>query len=145
MTIKNMLPYLIKAKVHLNIPKCLSYDCLQKINLNLNRIMRESAFYVYENKGPNQLSGNHTADERLSFRYIDNTNTLIHESEISNLRPSSMSVQPYPCRSWSITSNTGFLETRLKYLSFLSSKISDDCLCCGLCQFHQTEAVGVDI
>ena len=59
--------------------------------------MRESAFYVCENKGYDQLSGNYTAEQRLSFRYIDNTNTLLHESEISNLRPSSMSVQPCLC------------------------------------------------
>ena len=59
--------------------------------------MRESAFYVCENKGNDQLSGNYTAEQRLSFHYIDNTNTLLHESEISNLRPSSMYVQPCLC------------------------------------------------
>ena len=41
--------------------------------------MRETAFYVCENKGPDQLSGGRTADQRLSFCYIDNTNTLLHE------------------------------------------------------------------
>ena len=56
--------------------------------------MRESAFYVCENKGPDQLSGNRAADQRFSFGYIDNTISLLHESEISNLRPSSMTVQP---------------------------------------------------
>ena len=54
--------------------------------------MRESAFYVCENKGPDQLRGSRTADQRLSFHYIDNTNTLLHEFEISNLRPSALSV-----------------------------------------------------
>ena len=54
--------------------------------------MRESAFYVCENKGPDQLRCGRTADQRLSFHYIDNTNTLLHESEISNLRPSALSV-----------------------------------------------------
>ena len=54
--------------------------------------MRESAYYVCENEGPKQLSGNRIADQRLSFCYIDNTNTRLHESEISNLRPSSLSV-----------------------------------------------------
>ena len=52
--------------------------------------MRESAFYVSENKGPDQLSGSRKADRHLSFRYIDNTNTLLHESEISNLRQSAL-------------------------------------------------------
>ena len=46
--------------------------------------MRESAFYVCENKGPDQQSGSGKVDQRLSFRYIDNTNPLLHESEISN-------------------------------------------------------------
>ena len=56
--------------------------------------MRESAFYVIicENKGPDQLSGSRKADQHLSFRYIDNTNTLLHESEILNLMPSAISV-----------------------------------------------------
>ena len=54
--------------------------------------MREFALYVCEIKGPDQLMGNHTPDQRLSFRYIDITNTLLHESEISNLRPSALSV-----------------------------------------------------
>ena len=71
--------------------------------------MREPAFYVFENKGPDQLRGSHTADQSLSFRYIDNTNTLLHESEISNLRPSALSVSV-------LTSNTCFLATRLKYV-----------------------------
>ena len=69
--------------------------------------MRESAFYVCENKGIDQMSGNHTAEERLPFCYIDNTSTLLHESEIPNLRSSSMFVQPYLCQSRSVTSNTG--------------------------------------
>ena len=54
--------------------------------------MRESVFYKCGNKGPNKLSGSRKADQRLSFRYIDNTNTLLYESEISNLRPSALSV-----------------------------------------------------
>ena len=54
--------------------------------------MRESVFYLCENKGPDQLRGSRTADQRLSFHYIDNTNTLHYESEISDLRPSAPSV-----------------------------------------------------
>ena len=41
--------------------------------------MRESAFYVCENKDPDQMSGSRTADQRLSVRYI-NTN-------IRNIKP----------------------------------------------------------
>ena len=54
--------------------------------------MRESAFHVCENIGPDQLSGCRTANQRLSFCYIDTTHTLLYESEISNLRPSALSV-----------------------------------------------------
>ena len=50
-------------------------------------------FYVCENKGPDQLRGSRTADQHLSLCYIDNTNTLLYESEISNLRSSSLSVK----------------------------------------------------
>ena len=66
--------------------------------------MRESAFYQCENKGPIQLSGNLTTDQHLSFRYIDNTNTLLQESENINLM------------YFALTSNTGFLATWLKYV-----------------------------
>ena len=58
----------------------------------MSRVIRENAFYVCENKGPDQLSGSGTADQCLLFRNIDNTNTLPHESEISNLKPSALSV-----------------------------------------------------
>ena len=65
--------------------------------------MRESAFYICKNKGSDQLSSNRTAEQRLSFRYIHNTNTLLHESEMLNLRPSSMLYSPRPiCGSWSV-------------------------------------------
>ena len=80
--------------------------------------MRESVCtYTCENKSPDQLSGSRTADQRLSFSYINNTYTLLHESEISNLRPSSLSV--------SVTSNTGFLATRLKYTLGDDQKLID--------------------
>ena len=55
--------------------------------------MGESAFYVCKTKTPiSDQRGSRTADHRLSFRYIDYTNTLLHESKISNLRPSALSV-----------------------------------------------------
>ena len=63
-----------------------------KTRFKMSRVIREYAFYVCENKGPDQLSGCHTADQCLLFRYIDNTNTLPHESEISNHKPSALSV-----------------------------------------------------
>ena len=63
-----------------------------KTQFRMNHVMREPSFHVCENKSPDQLSGSRTADQRLSSRYIDNTNTLLYESEISNLRPSVISV-----------------------------------------------------
>ena len=65
-----------------------------KTRFKISCVIREYAFYVCENKGPDQLSGSRTADQCLSFPYIANTNTLleVHESEISNLKPSTLSV-----------------------------------------------------
>ena len=84
--------------------------------------MRESAFYVCENKGPDQLSGNRTADQRLSFRYIDDTITLLQESEISNPRPST---------ALSVSVLVGDLEHRFsRDAAHLTSKRPDDRICC---------------
>ena len=33
--------------------------------------MRKLAFSICENKGADQLHGNHTADQRICFRFID--------------------------------------------------------------------------
>ena len=72
---------------------CLTMTVM-KTQFKMSNVMREPAFYVCENKGPDQLSGSRTAEHRLSFRYIDtcNTNTLLYESEISNLGQSALSV-----------------------------------------------------
>ena len=47
--------------------------------------------------------GNHEADQRLCFRYIDSTIPLLSKSEISSLWPSSVDVQPGLCRTRSET------------------------------------------
>ena len=134
-TKQNTLRPLIRAKVYLNISKLFLATTVVKTHIKMSRDMRESAFYVCENIGPDHLSGSRTANQRLSFCYIDNTHTLLYESEILKLRPSALSV--------SVTWNTSFLATRLNMFDFLTSKRPDDCLCCGLCQFYQTEAVGI--
>ena len=64
--------------------------------------MSESAFYVCENKDPDQLSGSCTADQRLSFRYIDNTN-------IRHLKPQAIF---YVCSALSVLVLVGNLEHR---------------------------------
>ena len=116
-----------------------SHDCHQKPYFKMSCVMRKSAFYVCENKGPDQLSGNHTADHRLSFHYKDNTTTLLHE--IPKFQTSSIL---YVCTALSLSVLVGYLKHRFsRDAAQISFKRSDDRLCCGLCQFHQTEAFGV--
>ena len=43
--------------------------------------MRKPAFRICENKDADQLRGNREADQRLCFRYIDSTITLLPKSE----------------------------------------------------------------
>ena len=68
-------------------------------------------FLHIENKEADQLRSNR--DQRLCFRYTDSTIPLLPKSEISSLSPSSVTVQPGLCRTWSETLKTGFLTTRL--------------------------------
>ena len=75
--------------------------------------MRKPAFCICENKDADQLRGNREADQRLCFRYMDSTITLLPKSEISSLRPSAVAVQTGLCQTWSETTKTGFLITRL--------------------------------
>ena len=91
--------------------------------------MRKPAFCICENKDADQLRGNRKADQRLCFRYTDSTIPLLPESEISSLSPSSVTVQPGLCGTWSETPKTGFL-TRLicknQVFSYCDSCISPD-------------------
>ena len=75
--------------------------------------MRKPAFCKCENKDADQLRSNCTADQRLCFRYIDSTIPLLSKSEILSLYPSSVVVQLGLCQTWSETTKTGFLTTRL--------------------------------
>ena len=81
--------------------------------LQLSLVMRKSAFCICENKDAEQLRGNHEADQRLCFRYIDSTIPLLLKYEISSFLPSCVVVQPNLCRTWSDTPKTNFLTTRL--------------------------------
>ena len=51
----------------------------------LSHVMRKPTFYICENKDADQLRGNREADQRLCFRYIDRTISLLSKSEISSL------------------------------------------------------------
>ena len=85
----------------------------QLCTLELSRVVRKPAFCICENKAADQLRGNREADQRLRFRYMDSTIPLLPKSEISRFYPSSVTVQPGLCRTWSETPKTGFLTTRL--------------------------------
>ena len=71
-----------------------------KQNYKMSLVMRKPAFCICENKDADQLR---EADQRLCFRYIDSTIPLLSKYEISKLLPSSMTVQPGFCRTWSET------------------------------------------
>ena len=51
----------------------------------VSRVVRKPAFCICENKDADQLRGNREADQRLCFRYIDNTIPLLSKYEISSL------------------------------------------------------------
>ena len=52
---------------------------------DLSLVVRKPGFCICENKDADQLRGNREADQRLCFRYIDNTLPLLSKSEISSL------------------------------------------------------------
>ena len=91
----------------------LSWLRIELFASHLSRVVRKPAFCICEHKDADQLRGNREADQGLCFRYTDSTIPLLHKSEISSIQPSSVTVQPGLCRTWSETPKTGFLRTRL--------------------------------
>ena len=65
--------------------------------------MRKPAFCVCENKDTDQLGGDHEADQRLCFHYMDSAIPLLPISEILSLQPSCVVVQPGLCRTVFLT------------------------------------------
>ena len=53
--------------------------------VKMSLVMRKPAFCICENKEADQLRGNREADQRLCFRYIASTISLLPKSEISSL------------------------------------------------------------
>ena len=51
----------------------------------MSLVMRKPAFCILENKDTDQLCGNREADQRLCFRYMDSTISLLSESK--NFKP----------------------------------------------------------
>ena len=52
---------------------------------NMSLVLRKPAFCICQNKDADQLRGNRKADQRLCFRYMDSTISLLPKSEISSL------------------------------------------------------------
>ena len=75
--------------------------------------MRKPALCICGNKDADQLRGNREADQRLCFRYTDSTIPRLPKSGISSLLPSSVAAHPGLCQTWSNSSKTGYLTTRL--------------------------------
>ena len=83
--------------------------------------MRKPDFCICENKDADQLRGNREADQRLCFRYTESTIPLLPKPEIASLSPSSVTVQPGLCETWSETPKTCFLRTRLYWFIVTNS------------------------
>ena len=86
----------------------------------MGHAMRKPDFCLCENKGADQLCSNCTADQRLCFRYMDSTISLLHESEISYFKPSCVDAQAGLCQTCSETPKTGFL-TPGSFIHFVSA------------------------
>ena len=73
--------------------------------------MREPAFCKCENKGADQLCGNHKAYQHLCIRFIDNTIRLLYKSKISSLQPSSVTA----CTAKFVSDPVGNPESRFSH------------------------------
>ena len=85
---------------------CTCFSHMQKAGFLMTWFIYElrrekTSFCIRENKDADQLRGNHEADQRLCFRYMDSTISLLPKYEISSLQPSSVAVQPGLCGTWS--------------------------------------------
>ena len=63
--------------------------------------MRKPTICIGENKAADQLCSNCTADQRLCFRYMDSTISLLLKSEILSFSPASVTVQASLFQTWS--------------------------------------------
>ena len=76
---------------------------VSRFSCYMSCVMRKPTFCICENKDADQLRGNREADQRLCFRYIYSTISLLSKSEISTLQLSSVAVQSRLCRTRSET------------------------------------------
>ena len=103
----------------------------------MSRVARKPDFCICENKDADQLRGNREDDQRLCFRYKDSRIPRLPKSEVSSLYPSSVTVQPGLCRTWSETPKTGFLRMRLIFL--LGSHVSWHLTVKSLCYIYNSK------
>ena len=92
MMVMMMLLMMIQREKGINIMiSCqdfVAYSCMPNFqnysqhHYNTSRIVRKPDFRLCENKGADQLRSNCEADQRLCFRYSDNTISLLLKSEI---------------------------------------------------------------
>ena len=90
--------------------------------------MKKPTICICQNKGANQIRGNLEADQCPYFRYTHSAIPLLSKSEISSLKPSSVTVQSGLCRTWSepkllVFSRTGsYIKTELTGRCFYLKK-----------------------
>ena len=101
---------------------------------DLSLVMRKPAFCICENKDAYQLRSNCAANQRLCFRYMDNTIPLLSKSEISS------SIHLCGSTAWFVLDLFGNPEDRFSHseahlliCTFMSSsKIKKSARCCLL-------------
>ena len=76
---------------------------------NLCCVVRKSAFCLCENKDADQLRGNREANQRLCFRYIDSTISLV---PIRNFKPLAILCG---CTAWFVWGLVGNPEDRFSH------------------------------
>ena len=90
---------------------------------DMSCVMRQPTSCICKNKDVHQLRGNREADQRLCFRNIDSTISLLSKSEISSLKPASVVVQPGLCRTRSETRTLVFSRRGSYYFALLQAGI----------------------
>ena len=72
---------------YISIVKICKKECVELLTplVYMSHVMRKPDFCIWENKGADQLRGNHAANQLLYFRHVDNTTPLPPKTEVSSL------------------------------------------------------------
>ena len=84
--------------------------------------MRKPTICICENKGADQLRGNHKADQLLCFRYSDSTIPPLLNSKTLSFLPASIAVQAGLCQTCSETTLLVFPRGGSNHLKFILKK-----------------------